>query len=97
MSEYQITSWRDLPSMVVTRDGDEIVKLQLSSRLQEAIDEAAMRLGDVGSDAYLEGWVRSEWVAADADPTTLAGQISASLEQQWSKEEIANYLDGLTH
>ncbi len=65
MTEFQVTSWRDIPSMVASRDGDEIVKIPLHQRCQEAIDEAAMRLGDVDADAYLAGWVRSEWTARE--------------------------------
>ncbi|MFL6286844.1 MAG: virulence factor, partial [Actinomycetes bacterium] len=53
MAEYQITSWRDLPSLVIAREGDDVTKVQLAPRLQEAIDEAAMRLGETGSDDYL--------------------------------------------
>ena len=53
MTEFQITYWRDLPSMVVARAGDETVKVQLAQRLQEAIDEAAMRLDAADADAYL--------------------------------------------
>src|SRR3954454_2991754 len=53
MTEYQVTRWRELPSMVAARAGDEIVKAQLASRFQEAIDEAAMRLGETGAQAYL--------------------------------------------
>ena len=56
MSEYQVTYWRDFPSMVVVRDGEETVKVSLASRFQEAIDEAAMRVGAEDADAYLDGW-----------------------------------------
>ena len=66
MAEYQITSWRDIPSMVVAREGDNITKVQLAARFQEAIDEAAMRLGEVGSDDYLAGWSRSAWISPTA-------------------------------
>jgi hypothetical protein len=95
MSEYQITSWRDLPSMVVARDGDDVTKVQLAPRLQEAIDEAAMRLGETGSDAYLAGWTRSEWTSADGDSVTVAETISRGLEEEWSAERITEYLDTL--
>ena len=40
MTEFQVTSWRDIPSMVASRDGDEIVKIPLHQRCQDAIDEA---------------------------------------------------------
>ena len=29
MSEYQITYWRDLPSLVAAREGDEVAKIEL--------------------------------------------------------------------
>jgi len=50
VAEYQVTSWRDLPSLVVARDGEHVTKAPLAPRFQEAIDEAAMRLGETGSD-----------------------------------------------
>ena len=53
-----MTRWRELPSMVVARAGDETVKAQLAQRFQDAIDEAAMRLGDTGTDDYLAGLIR---------------------------------------
>ena len=71
MTEYQVTRWRELPSMVSARDGDETVKVQLAPRFQEAIDEAAMRLGDSGADDYLAGWERSAWTEADGTPSCL--------------------------
>ncbi|MFL6178459.1 MAG: virulence factor [Actinomycetes bacterium] len=95
MAEYQITSWRDLPSLVIAREGDDVTKVQLAPRLQEAIDEAAMRLGETGSDDYLAGWTRSEWLTGDGDPAELAATVSQRLESEWSDEQISRYLDSL--
>jgi hypothetical protein len=95
MSEYQITYWRELPSLVVARDGDVLAKTQLPVRFQEAIDEAAMRLGDVSSDAYLEGWHREDWASGDGAPSELAAAVVARLEAEWSPEAIAAFLDRL--
>jgi hypothetical protein len=95
MAEYQITYWRELPSMVVAREGAEQVKTQLDARFQEAIDEAAMRLGEVSSDAYLEGWQRSDWTAGAGAPSELAAAVVERLEAEWSAEAIATFLDGL--
>ena len=36
MTDYQVTSWRDLPSLVVVRDGDSTTKTPLAPRFQEA-------------------------------------------------------------
>ena len=95
MTEYQVTRWRELPSMVAARAGDETVKAQLAPRLQEAIDEAAMRLGDTGADDYLAGWERSAWTEADGAPAAVLERVGAELEAQWPADRIADYLDGL--
>jgi hypothetical protein len=40
VSEIQVTFWREIPSMVAARQGEEVAKVQLPQRFQEAIDEA---------------------------------------------------------
>lgn len=95
MSDYQVTYWRDLPSLVVARDGDIVTKAPLAPRFQEAIDEAAMRLGETSSDAYLEGWVRGDWTAAEGDGPGVCDRVVAELEAQWPAPRLAAYLDGL--
>jgi hypothetical protein len=95
MTEYQVTRWRELPSMVAARTGDETVKSQLATRFQEAIDEAAMRLGDTGADDYLAGWERSSWSEATGTPTEVLDRVVAELEAQWPADRVAGYLDGL--
>ncbi len=107
MAEYQLTSWRELPSLVVAREGadptepagapaGDTVKIQLAPRFQEAIDEAAMRLGDTGSDAYLEGWTRGGWTTDEGSAAEVADRVVAALEARWTDDAIAAYLEGLT-
>jgi hypothetical protein len=81
--------------MVASRDGDEMVKIPLHQRCQEAIDEAAMRLGDVDADAYLAGWVRSEWTAREGSPSEVAAEVARDLEASWDDARLAAYLDSL--
>jgi Virulence factor len=95
MTEYQVTLWRELPSMVVARSGDEVTKVQLAPRFQEAIDEAAMRLGDTGADDYLAGWERSPWTETDGTPTEALDRVAAELDAAWPADRIAAYLDRL--
>jgi hypothetical protein len=95
VAEYQITSWRDLPSLVVARDGDMQAKVPLPARFQEAIDEAAMRLGEVASDAYLAGWDRGPWISGGGAPADLAASVVEQLEARWSESAVADFLDGL--
>lgn len=95
VTEYQTTLWRDLPSMVVARDGDDTTKTPLPQRFQEAIDEAAMRLGATDSDDYLAGWTRSDWVQAPGSPADVCERVVADLEAQWSPEQVNDYLDAI--
>jgi hypothetical protein len=95
VAEYQVTRWRELPSLVVAREGDQLVKVPLASRFQEAIDEAAMRLGDTGSDAYLSGWARGDWAPSEGEPAEVADAVVAALEEEWPEKRLAEYLDAL--
>ena len=95
MTEYQVTRWRELPSMVAARAGDDTVKTELAPRFQEAIDEAAMRLGDTGADDYLLGWVRSPWTEAEGTPSEVLDRVVAELDAEWPPDAIARYLDAL--
>ena len=80
--------------MVAARAGDEIVKAELASRFQEAIDEAAMRLGDSGADDYLAGWARTPWTTADGTPAEVLDRVTSELDAEWPADRIAKYLSG---
>jgi len=95
VTDYQVTYWRDLPSMVAAREGDVVTKAPLAPRFQEAIDEAAMRLGDTSSDDYLAGWARGEWTPADGGGVEVCDRVVADLEGQWPADRLAAYLDDL--
>jgi hypothetical protein len=95
VTEFQVMYWRELPSLVVAREGEQVTKSPLGPRFQSAIDEAAMRLGDVGSDDYLAGWRRGEWTAAEGDPAEVTGRVVAELEDAWPPAAVSGYLDGL--
>jgi len=95
MSEYQIMRWREIPSMVVARSGETTIKIMLASRFQEAIDEAAMRLGEIDSDAYTSGWNRDPWVETEGAPDVVAARIVEELEKELSEEKLSALLDAL--
>jgi hypothetical protein len=96
MSEYQVTYWRDFPSMVVVRDGEETVKVSLASRFQEAIDEAAMRVGAEDADAYLDGWRKGDWVVEEGDATEVAERVSGEIENSLDEAGLQEMLDKLS-
>jgi hypothetical protein len=95
MSEYQIMRWREIPSMVVARSGETTIKIMLASRFQEAIDEAAMRLGEIDADAYTAGWNRDPWVEIEGTPDVVAARIVEELERNLSEEKLSALLDAL--
>ena len=97
MTEFQITYWRDLPSLVVARAGEVVVKAALAARLQEAIDEAAMRTGSSDADSYLAGWRRSDWMPADGTPADVCAGQAALLEDAWPAERVTHYLADRMH
>jgi hypothetical protein len=69
------------------------VKVPLPSLFQEAIDEAAMRLGASDADAYLEGWTRGPWQDVAGSAARAAEATTAALEATWTPEAIAAFLD----
>ena len=79
--------------MVTARSGDEISKVSLESRFQEAIDEAAMRAGAVDADAYLSGWVKDPWLEYPGSPLEVAEAIALELTKQFTDERISAILD----
>lgn len=95
MIEYQITYWRDIPSMIVFKHDSENIKSMLPNRFQEAIDEAAMRLGAVDSDAYLAGWAKSEWFKVEGEITQVSEQIVKDIELQYSDAKMTELLENI--
>jgi hypothetical protein len=99
MAEYQIVYWHEFPSMVAARgDGAarrEKSSAQLSPRFQEAIDVAAMRRGLTGTDAYLEGWTRSEWQARPGTPDAVASTVASEIEAEYSDERLQSLILGV--
>ena len=97
MAEYQITYWRDIPSMVVAREGRRNRhKVELPARFQVAIDEAAMRAGAIGTDEYLDGWIRSDWQEQAGDPQEVAQAVAAQLETDYPPRRLRRMLSTIT-
>ena len=93
MAEVQVTRWRELPSLITARDGDDTVKIPMPPRFQEAIDEAAMRAGAVDSDAYLEGWTRGEWQVMEGSAAEAADAATITLEASWDEAALQAVVD----
>ena len=95
MTEYRITRWRDIPTMVTARDSTgATAKVALPDRFQEAVDAAAMRQGLAGSDAYLDAWQHDPWEAADGTPDHVSARVAAELDAAHPPERLEAMLDG---
>ena len=56
MAEYQVLSWREIPSLVKATDATAEVSVRLPQRFHDAIGDAAMCAGATDAEAYLAGW-----------------------------------------
>ncbi|MEZ4868472.1 MAG: virulence factor [Caldilineaceae bacterium] len=96
MAEYQITYWRDFPSMVTAREGRRnTAKVELPQRFQDAIDRAAMLMNLTGTDAYLEQWHRDPWQERAGAPNEVAAAIAAEVEHAYTPERLREMLRSL--
>jgi hypothetical protein len=93
MAEYRITYWREIPSMVTAREGEATAKSGLPARFQEAIDEAAMRQGMAGSDAYLEQWRHGEWQPQPGSPDEVASGVAERLDAEYDAARLETMLE----
>lgn len=72
------------------------MKVSLASRFQEAIDEAAMRVGAEDADAYLDGWRKGDWVVEEGDATEVAERVSGEIENSLDEAGLQEMLDKLS-
>ena len=93
MTEFRVTYWRDLPSLVTAREGEHTAKAALDARFMVAIDEAAMRLGATDSDAYLEGWRQTDWAERSGTPEAVAQAVADELEGEYGENRVQEMLD----
>jgi cvfA/B/C family virulence factor len=85
MAQLIIVYWHDIPAQVIVRLARQSAKRELSSRFQAAIDRAAMRSGEHGTDAYLAAWRRASPVPCgddiEAEATSAAQRIEAEFDE----------------
>lgn len=97
MAEYQITYWQEFPSLITAREGRRNThKVELPQRFQVAIDEAAMRQGLTGTDAYIEAWRRNGWQERDGTPEAVAQAVAAEVEEAYPSERLRTMLRALS-
>ena len=81
--EYQIIFWRDIPAQVKIRADGKRFARSLTERFQQAIDQAAMDAGLIGTDAYLAEWRTSPWNQYDGEPESVADGVVSKIESEY--------------
>jgi len=82
MAKYKILYWKGIPSQVRATDANGRVNRQLPQRFQEAVDEAAMSLGKIGTDAYTNGFEWGEELEQSGSAEEVADSIAAELDKK---------------
>jgi len=83
MAKYKILYWQGIPSQVRASDDNGRVNRKLPDRFQIAIDEAAMGLGKIGSDAYTDGFHWGEEIEYSGTAEEAAEAIAAELDKNY--------------
>jgi hypothetical protein len=84
MASYQILYWHDIPAQVRAKGaGRDRVSVMLPQRFQEAIDNAAMSAGLIGSDEYSDAFRWSEPQEREGSAQEVASAVAAELEAQF--------------
>lgn len=82
MAKYKILYWKGIPSQVRATDENGRVNKPLPQSFQEAIDNAAMSLGLIGSDSYTNGF---EWGEESEHPGT-AEEVAENIAVETAKK-----------
>jgi len=82
MATYQILYWHDIPIQVRAKDAGGRVGAELPARFQEAIDQAAMAAGMIGSDDYTEAFRWGEPQERAGSAREVADALAAELDAQ---------------
>lgn len=87
-TQYQIIYWRDIPAQVKVRAGRTRLGRPLPQRFEQAIDQAAMQAGLIGSDDYLAEWRTAEWQEREGEPEAVLAAVTAELEAAFPPERL---------
>ena len=88
MPDVTIVYWRDIPAQVIAGSGRKAAKLQLSERIEQAIDRAAMKSGAAGTDEYLAEWRKAPPYVVEGDQADVAASEAARIEADYDKTRL---------
>ena len=89
LAERIIVYWRDIPAQVIVKAGRKAAKRELPERFVQAIDQCAMKVGAVGTDAYLAEWRRGKSTPCGDDLEAEAAAAAERLEKNYDTHRLA--------
>lgn len=93
MAQLVVVYWRDIPAQVIARAGRASAKHELPTRFALAIDQAAMRAGLTGTDAYLDAWRRGEPSPCGDDLDAQAASAAADLDLRYDSHRLRRLVE----
>jgi ApbE superfamily uncharacterized protein (UPF0280 family) len=88
MAEVVIVYWRDIPAQVIVGKGRRAEKRILPERFEQAIDRAAMKTGEVDTDAYLAGFRKADPVTVAGEDAAVADAEAARIDAEYDRDRI---------
>lgn len=88
MAEVTIVYWRDIPAQVIVGKGRRGIKKPLPERFEKAIDRCAMKVGVIGTDAYLAQWRKAAPVTVAGEDEAVAAAEAARLDAEYDTERL---------
>jgi hypothetical protein len=89
MAQLIIVYWHDIPAQVIVKLGRQSARRELLPRFQAAIDRAAMRSGEHGTDAYLAAWRRAAPISCGDDLEEEAASAARRIEAEFDEARLA--------
>jgi hypothetical protein len=93
LAERTIVYWRDIPAQIIVKAGRKTAKRELPDRFVKAIDQCAMRVGAVDTDAYLAEWRRGASEPCGDDLEAEADALLARLENEYGRDRLRQLVD----
>ncbi|MCX7565453.1 virulence factor [Sulfitobacter sp. F26169L] len=88
MADVVIVYWRDIPAQVIVGKGRRGQKRILPERFEQAIDRAAMKTGEVDTDAYLAEWRKADPYSVEGEDAAVADAEAARIDAEYDRERL---------